>query len=411
MARQIHKLTARTVATLKDRGRHGDGGGLYLSISANGGRRWVFLYRRGGRLREMGLGSARDVSLADARAAAAGARKALAAGLDPLQQRQPGEAPLTFAACAEKFIAANKAGWKSAKHAAQWAKTLKTYAYPTIGELAVSDVEVRHVMTILEPLWSTKTETASRVRGRLEAVIDWARASGYRASENPARWRGHLDKLLPKRSRIQRVKHHPALPYAEIGAFMRDLRRRQGMATLALEFLILTAARTGEVLGASPDEIDRTTKTWAIPGSRMKAGVEHRVPLSRQALDVLDRAAKLRAAMAPAMGGDERLFSNEFDGRELSSNAMLALLGRMRRDDITAHGFRSTFRDWAAETTSFPNEVCEAALAHRIEDKSEASYRRGDLFEKRAMLMTDWARYCDRVGTRSGAVVPLRLRG
>jgi integrase len=395
MTRQIHKLTARTVATLKDSGRHGDGGSLYLSISANGGRRWVFLYRRGGRLREMGLGSARAVSLAEARAAAAEARKVLAAGLDPLQRRKPGEAPLTFAACAEKFIAANKAGWKNAKHSAQWAKTLETYAYPAIGELPVPDVEVRHVMIILEPLWSTKTETASRVRGRIEAVIDWARARGYRDSDNPARWRGHLDKLLPKRSKVQRVKHHPALPYAEIGAFMRDLRQRRGMAALALEFLILTAARTGEVLGASPDEIDRPTKTWTISGSRMKAGVEHRVPLSRQALDVLDRAAKLRASMDR---GEQLLFPNELNGHDLSSNAMLALLERMKRHDITAHGFRSTFRDWAAETTNFPNEVCEAALAHRIEDKAEASYRRGDLLEKRARLMREWACFCDRLG-------------
>jgi integrase len=403
MPRQLHKLTARTVAALKDSGRHGDGGGLYLSISANGGRRWVFLYRREGRLREMGLGSARAVSLADARAAATEARKGLAAGLDPLQGRQPGETPLTFAACAEKFIAANKAGWKNAKHAAQWAKTLETYAYPAIGELPVSDVEVRHVMMILEPLWSTKTETASRVRGRIEAVIDWARARGYRTSENPARWRGHLDKLLPKRSKVQRVKHHPALPYAEIGAFMRDLRQRRGMAALALEFLILTAARTSEVLGASPDEIDRATKTWTIPGSRMKAGVEHRVPLSRQALDALDRAAKLRVSM----NSDERLFPNELNGQDLSSNAMLALLERMKRH-ITAHGFRSTFRDWAAETTNFPNEVCEAALAHRIEDKAEASYRRGDLLEKRARLMNEWARFCDQTRSRSGAVVLMR---
>ena len=389
MPRQINRLNARKVETLRKIGRHADGGGLYLSIANDGGRKWVFLYRRNGRLREMGLGSARAVPLGIAREKAAAARLLLSDRIDPLSKRQDEALSPTFNECLEQFLASNEAGWRNEKHASQWRNTLKTYAEPVIGRLSVKEIDTHHVMKILDPIWATKTETASRVRGRIENVLDWASARGYRKGENPARWRGHLDKLLPRRSKVQKVQHHSALPYDEMAAFILELRKREGMAARAMEFTILTAARTSEVIGARRSEFDLTAKVWIIPGDRMKTGREHRVPLSTRTITLL-KAVGIDDDLDP----DAVVFASPPDRVALSSNAMLALLARMNRDDLTVHGFRSTFRDWAAETTSTPNEVVEMALAHTVKNKAEAAYRRGDLLTKRAVLMEEWASFC-----------------
>lgn len=385
MARQIHKLSARSVATQTKIGRHADGNGLYLSISANGGRRWVYLYRRDGRLREKGLGSASTVSLKDARLAAEAVRKQLREGIDPIDSKVKPVTSKTFSECAEAFIASNEKAWKNAKHRDQWKNTLKTYAEPHIGKLPIDRISVDDVLKAIEPIWTTKTETASRVRGRIEAVLDWAAARGYRDSDNPARWRGHLDKVLPPTRKVAKVRHHPALPYKDIPAFMADLRQRDSISARALEFTILTAARTGEVTGAKWDEIDDNNKVWTVPADRMKAGVEHHVPLSDRALAILKDIPRdgdfIFVGMKPSEG--------------LSNMSMLALLKRMDRSDLTTHGFRSTFRDWAAETTEFPNELVEMALAHTIRNKAEAAYRRGNMLERRRALMNAWAIYCE----------------
>jgi integrase len=384
MARRIHRLSARSVATQTKIGRHADGNGLYLSISANGGRRWVYLYRRDGRLREKGLGSAGTVSLKDARLAAEAVRKQLREGIDPIDSKVKPVTAKTFSECAEAFIASNEKAWKNAKHRDQWKNTLKAYAEPHIGKLPIDRISVDDVLKVVEPIWTTKTETASRVRGRIEAVLDWAAAREYRDSDNPARWRGHLDKVLPPTRKVAKVRHHPALPYKDIPAFMADLRQRDSISARALEFTILTAARTGEVVGAKWDEIDDDNKVWTVPADRMKAGVEHQVPLSDRALAILKDIPRdgdfIFVGMKPTEG--------------LSNMSMLAMLKRMDRTDLTTHGFRSTFRDWAAETTEFPNELVEMALAHTIRNKAEAAYRRGNLLERRRVLMDGWSDFC-----------------
>jgi integrase len=364
LARQINRLSARKVATITKTGRHADGGGLYLSISNNGGKRWVFLYRRNARLREMGLGGSNTVSLARARELASDARLALSRGLDPIGARLKTEGVMSFGECAKGYIEANKAGWRNAKHATQWQNTLDKYANPIIGSLPVDELAVGHITKVLEPIWITKTETASRVRGRIETVLDWAKARGYRAGENPARW------------------------------------RRQGIAAQALDFLILTTARTAEVIGVRRREIDTAAKLWTVPAGRIKGEIEHRVPLSPAALAVIKKMP--REDDSP----DSFVFSGDKSGQPLSNNALLALLERMGHSDITVHGFRSTFRDWAAECTNFPNEVAEMALAHVIKDETEAAYRRGDLLQKRRALMIAWAGYCDSV-SRGANIVPM----
>ncbi|MBS4004983.1 MAG: integrase [Afipia broomeae] len=391
MAREINRLSARTVKTVKELGRHADGNGLYLSVSANGGRRWVFLYRLPGRvyengkpkLFEMGLGSASNVSLKEAREAAEVARKQLREGLDPLQQRGKSSTK-TFSECATEYIALQESGWRNPKHREQWKNTLATYADPKIGKLPVDAVTVDNVLDILKPLWSTKTETASRVRGRIEAILDWAAAHKYRSAENPARWRGHLNKVLPAMRKVAKVQHHPALPFRDIPTFMTDLRSRDGTAAKALEFTILTAARTGETIGAKWDEIDFKEKVWTVSAERMKAGVEHQVPLSDRAIEIL----------ADLSQETDYVFPGQEIDKPLSNMAMLALLKRMNRSDLTVHGFRSTFRDWAAETTEYPNELVEMALAHTIKNKAEAAYRRGNLLDRRRALMQAWANFC-----------------
>jgi integrase len=389
MARKVHRLSARSVATLTKIGLHADGNGLYLSISTNGGRRWIYLYRRDGRRREKGLGSARTVSLKDARLAAEAVRKQIREGIDPIDSKVKPVTAKTFSECAKAFIASNEKAWKNPKHRDQWKNTLKTYAEPHIGKLSIDRIYVDDVLKAVEPIWTTKSETASRVRGRIEAVLDWAAARGYRGPDNPARWRGHLDKVLPPIRKIAKVQHHPALPYKDIPAFMDNLRKRDGISARALEFTILTAARTGEVIGAKWDEIDDNKKVWTVPADRMKAGVEHQVPLSDHAIALLKGIPKdsdfIFVGMKPTEG--------------LSNMSMLATLKRMDRSDLTTHGFRSTFRDWAAETTEFPNELVEMALAHTIRNKAEAAYRRGNLLERRRVLMDVWSAYC--IGSRN----------
>jgi integrase len=394
MARTIEKLSALRVEKEAKPGLYGDGHGLYLRVSESGAKSWVFRYMLDRRPREMGLGATHAVSLAEARKKASDARNLCAQGVDPLTSKKAAEAEkrlkealeITFKDCAEKYIAAHEKSWRNEKHRAQWKATLTTYAYPVIGELPVASVDTALVTKILEPLWSGKPETASRLRGRIETVLNWAKVRGFRDGENPARWRGHLDNLLPAKGKVRAVKHHAALPYEQIGAFMHQLKKRDGIAGRALEFAILTAARTGEIIGARWSEIDRAGKVWNIPASRMKAGREHRVPLSASALEILDQIGQGEVGAFVFSGGRPDC--------PLSNMAMLSVLSRMGRDDVTVHGFRSTFRDWAAERTNFSNEVAEAALAHVIGDKTEAAYRRGDLFEKRRRLMTAWATFC-----------------
>jgi integrase len=405
MARQVGRLKALTVSRAKEKGIYADGGGLYLQVSAAGTKSWIFRYRLNGRKtpRDMGLGSLDTVSLAEARDKATEARKLTLDGVDPIEARKAvrqGQAleaasAIAFKDCAEKYIAAHKAGWRNAKHADQWGSTLETYTYPVFGNLPVASVDTGLVLKAIEPIWATKTETATRVRGRIEAILDWASARGYRTGDNPARWRGHLDKLLPARKKVQKVKHHEALPYVDVGKFMESLRQQEGVAAKALEWLILTATRTSETIGAKWDEIDFDEKTWTIPADRIKGGKEHRVPLSPDAL-------KIAKAMHKVTDGDY-VFPGGKVGKPLSTNALLALLKRMKRSDLTAHGFRSTFRDWAAEQTNYAREVAEMALAHTVSDKVEAAYRRGDLFAKRKRLMAEWAKYCGEV--RKGAKV------
>lgn len=383
-------------------GWHCDGKGLYAVIRPTGARSWVFRYRRDGKLHDLGLGSLSDVSLKAARAERDRLRALRHEGTDPLAhkrarqaaQRLADAAAITFRSAAESYIAANKAAWKNEKHAAQWTATLDAYVFPTIGATPVGSVTTDHVVSCLLSIWSTKPETASRVRGRIEAVLDFAKARGWCAGENPARWRGHLSAILPKRSKVAAVEHHAALPFAELPAFMAELSAQPGTSALALRFAVLTAARTSEVLGATWAEIDMTAETWVLPPERMKAGKEHRVPLCAEAMAVLQ-------ARMPTEGQPEGVvFSGARAGKPLSNMALLMTLRRMERSDLTAHGFRSTFRDWTAEATHYPPEVAEMALAHSIGSKVEAAYRRGDLFAKRREMMTAWGTFCSPTGAR-----------
>jgi integrase len=396
MARGIGRLSAVALPKLKA-GMHTDGGGLYLQVTGSGAKTWVYRFMLHGRAREMGLGPLHIVTLSEAREKTRECRKLRHEGVDPIEARKAkhveerlaAATALTFKECADRYIEAHKAGWKNSKHAKQWPSTLETYVYPVLGALPVQAVDVGLVMKVLEAIWQTKPETASRVRGRVEAALDWATARGYRKGENPARWRGHLDKLLPARAKVQKVEHHAALPYADMGDFVAGLREQEGIAARALEFLILTATRTGEVIGARWDEFGLDEKLWTVPGVRMKAGKEHRVPLSARALAIID---EMKAAR---VNDHEFVFPGGRPGKPLSNMAMLKVLQRMDRGDLTAHGFRSSFRDWAAERTGFPHEVAEMALAHTLSDKVEAAYRRGDLFQKRRQLMDAWAKHCE----------------
>jgi len=396
MARLTNRLTPKSVASKRKAGYYADGLGLYLQVSRSGSKSWLYRFMLRGRAREMGLGSVHDCSLAEAREKAAEARKRVREWIDPIDVRDAERRhialeearSMTFSKCAEAFIEAHRAGWKNAKHASQWTNTLETYCGLVFGTLPVQTVDTALVCKVLEPMWTKKSETANRLRARIEKVLDWATVRGYRQGDNPARWRGHLDKLLPALQKSKRVKHHPALPYQQIGEFMAVLREQKGIAARALEFTILTATRTSEVTGARWDEINQSANIWTIQENRMKAGKEHRVPLSPPALALVKtmRAARL---------GDY-LFPGKRDNAPLSNMAMLALLRRMEQKNVTVHGFRSSFRDWTSERTNYPREVSEMALAHAIGDKVEAAYRRGDLFEKRRRLMNEWAKFCER---------------
>jgi integrase len=394
MPRTIGKLTALAVDKAKRRGYYGDGGGLFLQVSTSGSKSWVFRFKDAGRLREMGLGATHTIGLAEAREKARECRRLRLDVIDPIEARKVARSQArlaaatatTFKDCAERYIASHRAGWRSATHAAQWPSTLSRYVYPVFGSLPVQRVDVGLVLKVLEPIWTAKPETANRVRGRIESVLDWATARGYRQGDNPARWRGHLEILLPKKSKMRQVKHHAALPYAEIGDLMVRLKQQKGAAARALEFTILTAARTGEVIGAQWSEINLAERLWTIPAERMKSGKEHRVPLSDAARAILEQMQAMRQ--------DDSIFSGGRAGQSISNMAMAMTLRRMGRGDLTVHGFRSSFRDWTAERTGFPNEVAEMALAHVVSDKVEAAYRRGDLFQKRRQLMDAWARFC-----------------
>ncbi|KAB8180169.1 DUF4102 domain-containing protein [Lysobacter maris] len=384
------ELSALQVKRIARPGLHAVGGvaGLMLQVSRTGSRSWILRAMVGGKRRDIGLGGA-GVSLAEARQRAREARAEIWAGVDPVAERAArrraltaAQAVPTFDECARLFLASKRSEFRSAKHAKQWTTTLAEYASPVFGKLPVSEVDLPHVLHALEPIWTTKTETASRLRGRIEAVLAWATVAKHRRGDNPARWKGHLDAVLPKPTKVRTVRHHRALPHQALPEFMADLRQREGAAARALEFAILTAARSGEVRGATWDEIDLKSNTWIIPSDRMKGGKEHRVPLTPAAVALLNAIPKR----------GQFVFAAPRDG-QLSDMSLSAVLRRMNVD-ATVHGMRSTFRDWAGETTAFPRETIEHALAHRLKDRAEAAYARGSHFEKRRKLMEAWARYC-----------------
>lgn len=400
-------MTKKRIAKAKTAGRYGDGHGLSLQVTASGVKSWLFRYERNGRERWMGLGPLHTVSLAEARERARKARLQLLDGTDPLAARKAARAAqaleaaktLTFAECAQRYFDQHESKWRNAKHAKQYMATLKTYAFPVMGRLPVAEIDTGRVLAAIEPIWKTKPETASRTRGRIESVLDWATVRGYRTGDNPARWKGHLREVLPALSQIAKPQHFAALPFTDVPEFVAALREREGIAARALEFLILTAGRSGEVIGATWPEIDLKNKLWTIPADRMKAQREHRVPLSDAAMAVLKDLPREA----------DYVFPGSRKGGPISSTAMAQLLARMESSDCTIHGFRSSFHDWCSERTNFPNQVIEMALAHQIGDKVEAAYRRGDLLEKRRRLMQDWARYCATKPVEAGnKVVSLR---
>lgn len=406
MPKKAHELGPLAVTKLSKSGLHFVGGvaGLALQMSTTGARSWILRINVGGRRRDMGLGGFPDVTLSGARQAARDARQQVKAGRDPIEEAKTARnklllanaKTLTFAQCADAYIAAHQNSWKNAKHRLQWQTTLDTYAHPEIGNLAINRVALPHILNILQPIWLVKTETASRLRGRMESILDWATTHQYREGLNPARWKGHLAVLLPPPNKIRNEKHHAALPIIEIAAFMSQLRMQSGVGAKALEFAILTAARSGEVRCAAWEEIDHDGAVWTVPAHRMKGRKEHRVPLSGAALKLLGRTAndQLNGLAYGQVKNLKGIVFSAPSGRTLSD---MTLSGVMRRMKVAAvpHGFRSTFRDWCSEHTNHSREVAEMALAHVLENKVEAAYRRGDLFEKRRRLMEDWAEFCD----------------
>ena len=401
MAQTINRLTALKVQKIRAAGYHADGGGLWLQVSKAGGRSWVFTYSLHGRAREMGLGSASRVTLAEAREERDKCNRFLRDHIDPIEHRKRQQAAailkahgtITFAEATSKYLAAHRAEW-TPKHAKQWTQTLDQYVAPELGKLLVSDITTAHVVRTLEPIWPTVN--AERLRGRIEQILDWATVHGFRQGDNPAAWRGRLDKLLAAPRKSRRVKHLAALPYAELPALMKKLRAQEGPAARALEFTILTACRTSEALGATPREIDFASATWTIPASRTKSRKEFRVALSKRALEIA------------GMGIADYLFPGQA-GKPLHVMGMLWVLRQRLGCQATVHGIaRSSFRDWAAERTNYPNHVVEQALAHTIGNKVEAAYRRGDLLDLRRRLITEWAGFCAVPAAKGRTVVPLR---
>jgi len=438
MARAIERLSPAQVRSAKPKGKLSDrsprravllcdGGGLYLQATIKDGhvrRSWIFRYRLAGqKTRDMGVGSLNTIGLAEARERAAGYRKLMLDGIDPIAHRDAHvaqnlaahAASMTFDQAAETYIRQHRAGWKSSIHAAQWASSLAAYVSPVIGRLVVADVQVAHVMKALNPIWQEKPETASRVRGRIEAVLGWAAANGFRKGKNgedmanPARWKGLLDQLLPAPDKVRKTKHQKALPYAEVPAFMKELRAREGIAALALEFTILTGVRTADTRHARWKDIDVAARLWTIP-EFSKVGGEHRVPLSGAAMAVVEKSRAIVSTIGGAVGQSEFLFPNDRSGAALSQNSMLWILDTMgRKGEATTHGFRSCFRTWAQERTNFPRELCELALGHTVGDKVERAYARGDALVKRAAIMQAWANFC-RDSAVAGEVVALQTR-
>jgi integrase len=407
MARTLHRLTAVGINRLKAPGIYSDGGNLNFRIAPGGSRSWVFRFSTHGRTRDAGLGPYPEVSLADARVKAFEWRKLLVAGIDPLEQRNVERASdrvaasktITFDDCVDGYVAAHEAAWGS-KHGKQFQATLTAYASPVFGRLPISAIDTGMVIRALEPLWASKPTTASRLRGRIENVLDWAKVRGYRRDENPARWKGHLDHLLPSKGKVRGIEHHPAMPYNEVGAFTTRLRDLPNINARALEFLILTGARSGEVIGATWPEVDIGAKVWTVPASRMKAKREHRVPLTAAAIAVLKQMEAIRQS--------DFIFSGIGGGR-LGINSLSELLaGMVDRGVASVHGFRSTFRDWAAERTSFPREIAELALAHSVGSDVEQAYRRTDLFDKRRRLLEEWSKFCGRRESAGATITPLR---
>ena len=383
MAKGIHKLSSAKAKAATEAGRYSDGGGLYLNITKSGSKSWAYIWTREKKRREMGLGPYRDVTLAEARELAEACRKQVRKGLDPIQERKREEEP-NFHDCALRFLDAKEKGWKHPKHRQQWRMTLMVYAKPLHSQ-RVSQITTQDVLAVLNPIWMEKSETASRLRGRIEAVLDYAKAMGWRSGENPALWRGNLKSLLPALKRSQRVKHFPAMNFNELPAFMSELRQREAMAARLLEFIILTASRSGEARGAKWSEFDLAAKTWTVPAKRMKMGKEHTVPLSDRALRIIEQLAETRVS--------DFVFPNPVNFKAFSENGTRALLHRMKRPDVTTHGFRSSFRDWAGDCTNVQREVIEACMAHRIKDQVEASYRRSSALEKRRGLMQSWTNF------------------
>jgi integrase len=410
MAQIVRRLTALKVARLVEAGIYADGDGLYLQVSGQKAKSWIYRYMFRGKSREMGLGSVRAVTLLEARRKAAECWRLRSDGVDPIEAKKSEQAraalkaakSLTFKEAAAAYIKTHSVGWRNAKHAAQWKSTLATHAEPVLGGVAVQAIDTALVLKVLQPIWLDIPETAGRLRGRIGAVLDWATAQGFRIGENPARWQGHLANLLPAQSKVHAVKHHAALPFDQLFDFITALRKYEGVAARALEFTLLTAARTTETIGVTWDEFDLGNKVWTIPAKRMKGGRDHRVPLSEPVMEITKEMKKF---------GDEAggfVFRGGRKGKPLSNMAMMEVLRRMDRGDLTVHGFRSTFRDWASECTDFPGEVVEMALAHAVSNKVEAAYRRGDLFEKRRSLMADWARYAATSKSVLNTVVSLR---
>ncbi|MBB3236129.1 tyrosine-type recombinase/integrase [Phyllobacterium endophyticum] len=380
----IHKLSDLKVKGKLEPGRYGDGGGLYLEVSASRTKAWLYMWKTAGRRRAMGLGGYPAVSLAKARLVAAEAKASVVNGIDPFSLRQKETVPC-FSECVDLFLKVNRPAWRNEKHSAQWEMTLGEAYCRSITKKAVDKITTDDILRILLPIWQNKSETASRIRGRIERVLDFAKAKGWRDGMNPALWQGHLKLILPTRVRLQRG-HHAALPYKILPAFMKNLREREAVAALALEFLILSAARSGEVLNATWHEIDFDERLWNIPGNRMKAGKNHSVPLTPAALMILNRLKTVRTS--------DYIFPGQRPNRPLSATSIEMLLRRMKQDEITPHGFRSTFRDWAGDETHFPRDLIETALAHRVGDATERAYRRSSAIEKRRALLECWSAYC-----------------